>query len=52
MPPGTQESGQQPTKDPEEQSLMASSNPRGKGDDAPAPELKVKTFNGRRGASL
>ncbi|KAM4744305.1 immunoglobulin superfamily DCC subclass member 4 isoform 2-T2 [Anableps anableps] len=44
MPPGTQESGQQPTKDPEEQSLMASSNP-GEGDDAPAPEPKI-AWNG------
>ncbi|KAM4596581.1 immunoglobulin superfamily DCC subclass member 4 [Fundulus diaphanus] len=44
MPPGTQESGQQPTNDPEEQSLMASSNP-GEGEDGPSPEPKT-AWNG------
>ncbi|MEQ2242147.1 hypothetical protein ILYODFUR_032859, partial [Ilyodon furcidens] len=44
MPPGTQELDQQPTKDQEEQSLMASSNP-GAGEDATAPEPKI-AWNG------
>ncbi len=49
MPPGCQESGQPLEEAPEEQSLMASANP-GEGEDAPAPEPKVKTC--KRGSSL
>lgn len=45
MPPGSQESGQPLEEAPEEQSLMASANP-GEGEDAPAPEPKVKTCKG------
>ncbi|XP_075933719.1 immunoglobulin superfamily DCC subclass member 4 [Anarhichas minor] len=44
MPPGVRESGQLPEEAPEEQSLMASSNP-GKGEDAPAPDPKA-AWNG------
>lgn len=46
MPPGSQKSGQPLVEAPEEQSLMASANP-GEGEDAPAPEPKVKTCKGR-----
>uniref|UniRef100_A0A3Q1H4I1 Immunoglobulin superfamily, DCC subclass, member 4 n=1 Tax=Anabas testudineus TaxID=64144 RepID=A0A3Q1H4I1_ANATE len=46
MPPGSQESGQPPAGAPEEQSLMASANAR-EGEDAPAPEPKVKLCKGR-----
>lgn len=45
MPPGNQESGQPLEEASEEQSLMASANPR-EGEDAPTPEPKVKTCNG------
>lgn len=45
MPPGNQESGQPLEEASEEQSLMASANPR-EAEDAPAPEPKVKTCNG------
>lgn len=45
MPSGSQESAQLPSEAPEEQSLMASANP-GEGEDAPAPESKVKTCMG------
>lgn len=45
MPPGSQESGQPLEEAPEEQSLMASANP-GEGEDAPAPEPKVKPAKG------
>uniref|UniRef100_A0A3B4ZKX6 Immunoglobulin superfamily DCC subclass member 4-like n=1 Tax=Stegastes partitus TaxID=144197 RepID=A0A3B4ZKX6_9TELE len=44
MPLGSQESGQPPAEAPEEQSLMASANPR-EGEDAPAPEPKA-AWNG------
>lgn len=45
MPPGSQESGQPREEASEEQSLMESANP-GEGEDAPAPEPKVKTCKG------
>ena len=45
MPSGSQESGQLPAEAPEEQSLMASAK-LGEGEDAPAPEPKVKTCKG------
>lgn len=45
MPSGSQESGQPPEEAPEEQSLMASANPV-EGEDAPAPEPKVRTCKG------
>lgn len=45
MPPGSQESGHPLEEAPEEQSLMASANP-GEGEEAPAPEPKVKTCKG------
>ncbi len=41
MPPGSQDSGQLLEEASEEQSLMARANP-GEGEDAPAPEPKVK----------
>lgn len=46
MPPGSHEPGQPLAEAPEEQSLMASANPR-EGEDAPAPEPKVKTCKER-----
>lgn len=45
MPPGSQEPGQLLEEASEEQSLMAITNP-GEGEDAPAPEPKVKTSKG------
>ena len=45
MPPGSQESGLPLAEAPEEQSLMASANPV-EGEDAPAPEPKVKPARG------
>lgn len=49
MPPGSQEPGQLLEEASEEQSLMAITNP-GEGEDAPAPEPKVKTS--KRGSSF
>jgi len=49
MPPGgSRESGRLPEETPEEQSLMASANP-GEGEDAPAPDAKVKNLQGGGG---
>lgn len=48
MPRGIPESGPLPEEAPEEQSLMASANP-GKGEDAQAPDPKVKNLQRGRG---